>query len=82
MPELGAVGADLHHGLIAAVKTDCIGAVFRGPMMCNLSDALSSGDRGGYAQRADGLESQMRLAIPWRSGSAASSWSRARSARA
>jgi hypothetical protein len=55
--------ADLHHGLIAAVKADRIDAGFRGPMMCNLPDALSSGYRGGYAGSAAEFESQMVAAI-------------------
>jgi UDP-N-acetylmuramoyl-tripeptide--D-alanyl-D-alanine ligase len=64
MLELGPQGADLHRGLFEAVKNNGIDLVFCcGPLMRNLWDALSSGKRGGYAESAAALESQVLSAI-------------------
>jgi UDP-N-acetylmuramoyl-tripeptide--D-alanyl-D-alanine ligase len=64
MLELGPKGADLHRGLLEAVKNNGIDLVFCcGPLMRNLWDALSSGKRGGYAESSAALESQVLSAI-------------------
>ncbi|WP_375414894.1 UDP-N-acetylmuramoylalanyl-D-glutamyl-2,6-diaminopimelate--D-alanyl-D-alanine ligase [uncultured Bradyrhizobium sp.] len=64
MLELGPTAAQLHRGLIEAVKADHVDLVYCcGPLMRNLWDALSSGKRGGYAGSADALESQVLAAI-------------------
>jgi UDP-N-acetylmuramoyl-tripeptide--D-alanyl-D-alanine ligase len=64
MLELGPNGGELHRGLIEAVKSDNIDLVFCcGPLMRHLWDALSTGKRGGYADDAAGLESQVLAAI-------------------
>ncbi len=64
MLELGPTGAALHRGLIDAVKANQIDLVYCcGPLMRNLWDALSTGKRGGYADSADTLESQLVGAI-------------------
>jgi UDP-N-acetylmuramoyl-tripeptide--D-alanyl-D-alanine ligase len=64
MLELGSTGAELHGGLNDAVKTHHIDLVYCcGPLMRNLWDALSSGKRGGYADSAAGLETQVLAAI-------------------
>jgi UDP-N-acetylmuramoyl-tripeptide--D-alanyl-D-alanine ligase len=64
MLELGSTAAQLHRGLIDAVKANHIDLVYCcGPLMRNLWDALSSGKRGGYAGSADALESQVLAAI-------------------
>jgi UDP-N-acetylmuramoyl-tripeptide--D-alanyl-D-alanine ligase len=69
MLELGPTAAQLHRGLIDAVKANHIDLVYCcGPLMRNLWDALSSGKRGGYAESAAALESQVVAAI--RSGDA------------
>jgi UDP-N-acetylmuramoyl-tripeptide--D-alanyl-D-alanine ligase len=64
MLELGPTAAALHRGLIDAVKANHIDLVYCcGPLMRNLWDALSSGKRGGYAESAAALESQVVAAI-------------------
>jgi UDP-N-acetylmuramoyl-tripeptide--D-alanyl-D-alanine ligase len=64
MLELGPTGAELHRGLIEAVKANHIDLVYCcGPLMRHLWDALSSGKRGGYAESAVALESQVVAAI-------------------
>jgi UDP-N-acetylmuramoyl-tripeptide--D-alanyl-D-alanine ligase len=64
MLELGPTGAQLHRGLIDAVKANQIDLVYCcGPLMRNLWDALSTGKRGGYAESAAALESQVVAAI-------------------
>jgi UDP-N-acetylmuramoyl-tripeptide--D-alanyl-D-alanine ligase len=64
MLELGPAGAELHRGLADAVQANGIDVVFCcGPLMRNLWDALSSTRRGGYAESAAALESQVVAAI-------------------
>jgi UDP-N-acetylmuramoyl-tripeptide--D-alanyl-D-alanine ligase len=64
MLELGPAGAELHRGLDTAITANAIDMVFCcGPLMHNLWDALSSGKRGGYAEDAAALESQLVAAI-------------------
>lgn len=64
MLELGPTSAELHRGLIEAVKTNAIDMIFCcGPLMRNLWDALSSGKRGGYAEGSAALESQVVAAV-------------------
>jgi UDP-N-acetylmuramoyl-tripeptide--D-alanyl-D-alanine ligase len=64
MLELGPTSAALHRELIDAVKANHIDLVYCcGPLMRNLWDALSTGKRGGYADSADALESQLVGAI-------------------
>ncbi len=64
MLELGPTSAMLHRGLVDAVKANHIDLVYCcGPLMRNLWDALSTGKRGGYADSADTLESQLVSAI-------------------
>jgi UDP-N-acetylmuramoyl-tripeptide--D-alanyl-D-alanine ligase len=64
MLELGPTAAQLHRGLIDAVKANHVDLVYCcGPLMRNLWDALSSGKRGGYAESAVALESQVVAAI-------------------
>src|SRR4051794_6868763 len=64
MLELGPTAAQLHRGLIEAVKANHIDLVYCcGPLMRNLWDALSTGKRGGYADNAAALESQVLAAI-------------------
>ena len=64
MLELGPTSAALHRGLVDAVKANHIDLVYCcGPLMRNLWDALSTGKRGGYADSADMLESQLVGAI-------------------
>jgi UDP-N-acetylmuramoyl-tripeptide--D-alanyl-D-alanine ligase len=64
MLELGPTAAELHRGLIDAVRANHIDLVYCcGPLMRNLWDALSSGKRGGYAESAAALESQVVAAI-------------------
>ena len=60
MLELGHNAGALHRGLIDAVNANAIDSVFCcGPLMAQLWDALSSGRRGGYADSAMALESQV-----------------------
>jgi UDP-N-acetylmuramoyl-tripeptide--D-alanyl-D-alanine ligase len=64
MLELGPTSAQLHRGLIEAVNANHIDLVYCcGPLMRYLWDALSSGKRGGYAENAVALESQVVAAI-------------------
>lgn len=64
MLELGPEGAELHRGVVEAVNNEHIDLVFCcGPLMRNLWDALSTGRRGGYAEDAAALESQVLAAI-------------------
>lgn len=64
MLELGPDGGKLHRGLIDAVNDNDVDLVFCcGPLMRHLWDALSSGKRGGYANDAASLESQVVGAI-------------------
>jgi UDP-N-acetylmuramoyl-tripeptide--D-alanyl-D-alanine ligase len=64
MLELGPTGPALHRGLVDAIKANHIDLVYCcGPLMHNLWDALSTGKRGGYADGADTLESQVIGAI-------------------
>jgi UDP-N-acetylmuramoyl-tripeptide--D-alanyl-D-alanine ligase len=64
MLELGAASAALHRGLNESVKNNQIDLVYCcGPHMHNLWDALSTGKRGGYADSAANLESQIVAAI-------------------
>jgi UDP-N-acetylmuramoyl-tripeptide--D-alanyl-D-alanine ligase len=64
MLELGPTGPALHRGLNEAVKANRIDLVYCcGPLMRNLWDALSPGKRGGYADGAAGLETQLIAAI-------------------
>jgi len=64
MLELGPTGAELHRGLVDAVKANHVDTVFCcGPLMRNLWDALPTGVRGGYAESAEALESQVVAAI-------------------
>ena len=69
MLELGPTGADLHRGLAAAVQANHVDLVYCcGPLMHDLWEALPTGVRGGYAENAAALESQVVSAI--RSGDA------------
>jgi UDP-N-acetylmuramoyl-tripeptide--D-alanyl-D-alanine ligase len=64
MLELGPESAKLHGGVVDAVRAEHIDLVFCcGPLMRNLWDALSTGRRGGYAEDAAALESQVLAAI-------------------
>jgi UDP-N-acetylmuramoyl-tripeptide--D-alanyl-D-alanine ligase len=64
MLELGPTAAQLHRGLIEPVRANHIDLVYCcGPLMRNLWDALSTGKRGGYAESAEALESQVVAAI-------------------
>jgi UDP-N-acetylmuramoyl-tripeptide--D-alanyl-D-alanine ligase len=64
MLELGATSPALHRGLADAVKPNRVDLVYCcGPLMRNLWDALSAGKRGGYADSAAELESQVVAAI-------------------
>jgi UDP-N-acetylmuramoyl-tripeptide--D-alanyl-D-alanine ligase len=64
MLELGPTSAALHGGLNEAIKASHIDLVYCcGPLMRNLWDKLSTGKRGGYADSAAALESQLVAAI-------------------
>jgi UDP-N-acetylmuramoyl-tripeptide--D-alanyl-D-alanine ligase len=64
MLELGPRGRALHRGLSAAVEANAIDLVFCcGPLMHALWQALPAGRRGGYAENAAALESQVVSAI-------------------
>jgi UDP-N-acetylmuramoyl-tripeptide--D-alanyl-D-alanine ligase len=64
MLELGPQSAELHRGVVEAVKANHIDLVFCcGPLMRHLWDALSSGKRGGYADSSAALESQVLAGI-------------------
>ncbi len=64
MLELGRDGPDLHRSLVAAVTGSNVDAVFCcGPLMRHLWEALPSSRRGGYADHAAALESQVVGAV-------------------
>jgi UDP-N-acetylmuramoyl-tripeptide--D-alanyl-D-alanine ligase len=64
MLELGPKGAALHRGLAEAVPANSIDLVFCcGPLMHALWEALPSERRGGYAENAEMLRSQVLSAI-------------------
>jgi UDP-N-acetylmuramoyl-tripeptide--D-alanyl-D-alanine ligase len=64
MLELGATGGELHGGLNDAIKTHQVDLVYCcGPLMRNLWDALSTGKRGGYADSAANLQTQVLSAV-------------------
>jgi UDP-N-acetylmuramoyl-tripeptide--D-alanyl-D-alanine ligase len=64
MLELGAAGAELHGGLNDAIKANHVDLVYCcGPLMLNLWDALSTGKRGGYADSAANLQTQVLSAV-------------------
>jgi UDP-N-acetylmuramoyl-tripeptide--D-alanyl-D-alanine ligase len=64
MLELGPTSAALHGNLNEAIKANHIDLVYCcGPLMRNLWDVLSTGKRGGYADSAAALESQLIAAI-------------------
>ncbi|MGB3274447.1 MAG: cyanophycin synthetase, partial [Xanthobacteraceae bacterium] len=64
MLELGPAAAALHRGLVAAVTGNAVDLVFCcGPLMRHLWDALPSNRRGGYADDAAALESQVVAAL-------------------
>lgn len=64
MLELGPRSADLHRDLTGAIDANDVDMIFCcGPLMRNLWNALSSGRRGGYAEDAAALESQVTAAI-------------------
>jgi UDP-N-acetylmuramoyl-tripeptide--D-alanyl-D-alanine ligase len=64
MLELGPAGGDLHRGLARAVTGNMIDLVFCcGPLMRSLWEALPSNRRGGYADNAAALESQVVAAL-------------------
>ena len=64
MLELGATGPQLHGGLNDAIKTNHVDLVYCcGPLMRSLWDALSTGKRGGYADSAANLQTQVLSAV-------------------
>jgi UDP-N-acetylmuramoyl-tripeptide--D-alanyl-D-alanine ligase len=64
MLELGVAGAQLHGSLNDAIKTNHVDLVYCcGPLMRNLWDALSTGKRGGYADSAANLQTQVLSAV-------------------
>jgi UDP-N-acetylmuramoyl-tripeptide--D-alanyl-D-alanine ligase len=64
MLELGPTGADLHRGLIDAIRDAEIDLVYcAGPLMAALWEALPSARRGGYANTAAELEPQVVAAV-------------------
>ena len=64
MLELGPTGPELHRGLVDSIKDNGVDLVFCcGPLMRRLWDALSTGKRGGYADSATALESQVLAGI-------------------
>ena len=64
MLELGATGPQLHGGLNDAIRTDHVDLVYCcGPLMRYLWDALSTGKRGGYADSAANLQTQVLSAV-------------------
>ncbi|RIK97026.1 MAG: UDP-N-acetylmuramoylalanyl-D-glutamyl-2,6-diaminopimelate--D-alanyl-D-alanine ligase [Proteobacteria bacterium] len=64
MLELGPAGGALHRGLAEAVTGNGIDLVFCcGPLMRRLWEALPSNRRGGYADNAVALESQVVAAL-------------------
>jgi UDP-N-acetylmuramoyl-tripeptide--D-alanyl-D-alanine ligase len=64
MLELGSQGPSLHRGLAKAVAAHGIDLVFCcGPLMRELWQALPAGRRGGYAEDAAALQSQILSAV-------------------
>jgi UDP-N-acetylmuramoyl-tripeptide--D-alanyl-D-alanine ligase len=64
MLELGPTGADLHRGLIEAIRHHGVDLVYcAGPLMAALWDVLPSARRGGYAKSAAELEPQVVAAV-------------------
>jgi UDP-N-acetylmuramoyl-tripeptide--D-alanyl-D-alanine ligase len=64
MLELGPASPGLHRALSDVVTASNIDLVYCcGPLMRNLWDSLSPGKRGGYAENAAALESQVAAAI-------------------
>jgi UDP-N-acetylmuramoyl-tripeptide--D-alanyl-D-alanine ligase len=64
MLELGVASAQLHASLNDAIKTNHVDLVYCcGPLMRNLWDALSTGKRGGYADSAADLQTQVLSAV-------------------
>ena len=64
MLELGPAGRELHRGLVEPILTHGIDLVFcAGPLMLALWEALPSERRGGYAETAAALETQVISAI-------------------
>jgi UDP-N-acetylmuramoyl-tripeptide--D-alanyl-D-alanine ligase len=64
MLELGTAGSDLHRELAAPVRAHDIDLVFCcGPLMRSLWEALPSERRGGYAENAGALESDVVAAV-------------------
>jgi len=57
-------GAELHGSLNDAIKANHVDLVYCcGPLMLNLWDALSTGKRGGYADSAASLQTQVVSAV-------------------
>jgi UDP-N-acetylmuramoyl-tripeptide--D-alanyl-D-alanine ligase len=64
MLELGSEAAALHRGLADAVTAANVDTVYcAGPLMQSLWDALPAALRGGYAESADLLESEVVAAV-------------------
>jgi UDP-N-acetylmuramoyl-tripeptide--D-alanyl-D-alanine ligase len=64
MLELGAKGPALHADLVAPIVANAVDLVFcAGPLMRNLWEALPSERRGGYADTAAALESDIVAAV-------------------
>jgi UDP-N-acetylmuramoyl-tripeptide--D-alanyl-D-alanine ligase len=64
MLELGVASAQLHGSLNDAIKTNQVDLVYCcGPLMRHLWDALSTGKRGGYADDAANLQTQVLSAV-------------------
>jgi UDP-N-acetylmuramoyl-tripeptide--D-alanyl-D-alanine ligase len=64
MLELGPTGGELHRGLAESILANDVDLVFcAGPLMKALWDALPSERRGGYAESAAALESQVLAAV-------------------
>ncbi len=64
MLELGPDAADLHRGLAAAIVAANVDTVYcAGPLMRELWDTLPAALRGGYAETAEQLETEVSAAI-------------------
>jgi UDP-N-acetylmuramoyl-tripeptide--D-alanyl-D-alanine ligase len=64
MLELGPTSADLHRGLVDAIRDNAIDLVYcAGPLMAALWQALPSACRGGYAKAAAELEPLVVAAV-------------------
>jgi UDP-N-acetylmuramoyl-tripeptide--D-alanyl-D-alanine ligase len=64
MLELGPAARDLHRGLLDAILAEDIDLVYcAGPLMAALWEVLPSERRGGYAETAAALESQVLAAV-------------------